>query len=841
MRRLFGVVSVAIVVLLGGVSSASAAASPPCTTAPAPVAGVPSNPFGANVTIFNPSMSVASINAALNAASGNQRRQFFFLPGTYGDPSITPATATTTNVIQAQVASGTKVSGLGASPCDVVINGALDIKNGGLAIRPSQMSNLTINPIESGSPDHSMLWYTSQTATWRRVNLLGNLYVSPVVQSPGKCQNPCTNPADINLVPGVANGFVMASSVVTGKVINGDGLNRPGVEGFGGNSDIYFQQDSIGGYTGFGSDMVFAGTLGAPPTDFRPGVEGPNGTFAVTPGHITTVDTVPVVREEPYVYYDGTQFRIFRPSAQFDVRGPNWDQSGQGDSLPLSAFYIANPTTPASSATPDTAATINAQLAAGKHIILNPGTYVLNAPLTVASPDKVIFGLGDPILRADNTATIIVKDSAPGTVLGGFNADGRAFNASDMGAVPFAENQVVIGDTPHGAGSKTDPTSLNDISSVSGAKTDVLINQDYVVMNQGQIQSNNNSGNGYTTTNWAADSSTYGMVVNGDHFTWEGIWLEHFKKTQVTWNGEDGQVLFFQNERPLTVPFDVPGEIGVQPHVWKLAPDFDGYPALAVANSVNTFTLHGFQSWSRLGNGCYCNVTSLITTPVKPGVRLYSLFTGMILGSTPPGTTPTGTTVGGVFNLVNKNGVASTTPFSVGPWGATSAWPYSDVAGHANTARMTSFPTTVDSPGTVGGSVPATLALSLGGPATFGAFTPGGDRDYLASTTANVISTAGDAALSVADPSAAGTGRLVNGAFSLAQAVQASASSAGGTGSAFAPVGGSAAPTALLTYSAPTSNDAVTLTFKQTIGRTEALRTGAYGKTLTFTLSTTTP
>ena len=62
------------------------------------------------------------------------------------------------------------------------------------------------------------------------------------------------------------------------------------------------------------------------------------------------------------------------------------------------------------------------------------------------------------------------------------------------------------------------------------------------------------------------------------------------------------------------------------------------------------------------------------------------------------------------------------------------------------------------------------------------------------------------------------TGRLVNGAFSLAQALQASASSAGGTGSAFAPVGGSANPTTLLTYSGPKSNDAVTLDFKQTIG-----------------------
>ncbi len=146
-----------------------------------------------------------------------------------------------------------------------------------------------------------------------------------------------------------------------------------------------------------------------------------------------------------------------------------------------------------------------------------------------------------------------------------------------------------------------------------------------------------------------------------------------------------------------------------------------------------------------------------------------------------------------------------------------------------------------DESGTPGGTVPATLSLSLGTPAAFGAFTPGVARDYLAGSTANVISTAGDATLSVADPSSNATGQLVNGAFSLAQALQANATSAGGTGGAFAPVGGSANPTTLLTYSGPKSNDSVTLNFKQTIGANEPLRTGAYGKTLTFTLSTTNP
>jgi len=45
----------------------------------------------------------------------------------------------------------------------------------------------------------------------------------------------------------------------------------------------------------------------------------------------------------------------------------------------------------------------------------------------------------------------------------------------------------------------------------------------------------------------------------------------------------------------------------------------------------------------------------------------------------------------------------------------------------------------------------------------------------------------------------------------------------------------------VLTYSGPTSNDTVTVGFGQHINANDALRTGSYSKTLTFTLSTTTP
>jgi hypothetical protein len=108
------------------------------------------------------------------------------------------------------------------------------------------------------------------------------------------------------------------------------------------------------------------------------------------------------------------------------------------------------------------------------------------------------------------------------------------------------------------------------------------------------------------------------------------------------------------------------------------------------------------------------------------------------------------------------------------------------------------------------------LALNVGTSASFGTFIPGVTRDYTANMNATVFSTAGDAALTVSDP-----GKLSNGAFSLPSPLVVSFSKAA--------------------WTAPVANDQVTVTFKQHIDATDALRTGTYSKTLTFTLSTTQP
>ena len=149
-------------------------------------------------------------------------------------------------------------------------------------------------------------------------------------------------------------------------------------------------------------------------------------------------------------------------------------------------------------------------------------------------------------------------------------------------------------------------------------------------------------------------------------------------------------------------------------------------------------------------------------------------------------------------------------------------WLAVDIKGNVSAVQSKTFGVGLtDTPGGVGGTVAATLALTMGAPASFGTFTPGLAKVYTASTTATVISTAGDATLSVADPSPTNTGKLVNGTFALTSPLR-------GLGT-------------LKTWTAPTSNESVPITFTQSIAANEPLRTGTYSKTLTFTLSTTNP
>ncbi|WP_053225640.1 family 16 glycoside hydrolase [Solirubrobacter soli] len=142
-----------------------------------------------------------------------------------------------------------------------------------------------------------------------------------------------------------------------------------------------------------------------------------------------------------------------------------------------------------------------------------------------------------------------------------------------------------------------------------------------------------------------------------------------------------------------------------------------------------------------------------------------------------------------------------------------------DAEGHVTT-RTIAYTVAAQATSGAAGTVPATLALTLGAPASFGPFTPGVPKTYTAQTTATIVSTAGDATLNVSDPDTVAPMRLKNGTFTLAQPLMTNLPK---------------------TWSGPVSNEVTTITFSQAIGGNEPLRTGSYSKTLTFTLSTTNP
>jgi hypothetical protein len=165
-----------------------------------------------------------------------------------------------------------------------------------------------------------------------------------------------------------------------------------------------------------------------------------------------------------------------------------------------------------------------------------------------------------------------------------------------------------------------------------------------------------------------------------------------------------------------------------------------------------------------------------------------------------------------------------------------------DSAGNIVTKDVPYMVNSVDTTLLVGSTLDTTMALTFtGNPPVFQPFEPGVAREYTVATAPRITSTTGNTALTVSDPSETNIGKLVNGTMPLTNTLQAYANSATGLAGAGGNIGGTAAPTQLLTFAAPVTNAAVNLVFRQNITSTEALRTGSYSKTLTFTLSTTAP
>jgi hypothetical protein len=569
---------VAAVTALGAVSGVAtpAHAGDSAGSDPAGVsAAAPAPDFGPNVKVLDPSMPLSQIQATVDAVAaeqvgnemGTQRYALLFKPGTYGTAS-TPLTF--------QVGYYTEVAGLGAAPGDVTINGHVDVYNRCLA--PTNcvalvnfwrsLSNLTINVTGlAGCRGSGDFWAVSQAAPLRRVDITGGNLTLMDYCSAG---------------PQYASGGFIADSR-TGFVINGS------------QQQFLVRDSSIGGWSNAVWNQVFAGTAGAPAQSF------PSPPY-------TTLDANPVSREKPYLCLDAAgRYQVFVPAARTDSAGPTWaDGPTPGRAIPLSDFFIARPTDPV--------ATINSQLARGRNLLFTPGVYSVAGTITVRRPDTVVLGLGMATLTAADGAVPLAVADVGGVDIAGLMIDAGPTTSPALLRVGSRHDADDWQGSPLGQ-----PVALQDVFFRVGgphlgrATVSLEVNSDGVILDDIWAWRADH-GNG---VGWSSNTADTGVVVNGDDVTATGLFVEHYQKYNVSWNGENGRTVFFQNE----LPYDPPDQAA-----WS----HDGVPGWAaykVADHVRTHELWGGGSY------IYTNVDPTIhaahgfEVPVAPGVTLHDTLT----------------------------------------------------------------------------------------------------------------------------------------------------------------------------------------------------------------------
>ena len=586
--RLIGVIALVFVALA---VTGNAAASPPAAPN-----------FGPNVLVFNPSMSTSQIQTAVDAVStqqvsnqfGTQRYALLFEPGTYGS---------STDPLNFQVGYYTSVAGLGQSPKDVVINGSIDVYNqcnGGSCIALNNfwrsLSNLTINVTTPNAGCYAgNFWAVSQAAPMRRVNITGgNLTLMDY----------CTGPSY------ASGGFIADSQFAGGTVINGS------------QQQFFVRNSNLDGWTNGVWNQVFSGVVGAPAQCFPASSCG---------GPYTTVPASPVTREAPYLYVDSRgSYNVFAPSAQTNSVGVTW-ANGQtpGTSIPISKFYVASPA--------DSAATMNAALGSGRNLLLTPGVYHLDQPISVTRPDSVVLGLGFPTLVPTNGNAAMTTANAKGILISGVMFD----------AGPVTSPVLLQVGSGHARSDNvaSDPTTLTDVffriggATPGSATTSLIVDSKNVILDDIWAWRADH-GNG---VGWTSNTADTGVIVNGDNVTAYGLFVEHYQKYEVIWNGNGGTVVFFQNE----MPYDPPNQAA-----WMEAPGVDGWAAFKVADNVRSFTGYGMGSYSFFNQGVDIFAANAFEVPTTlPASSLHDLLT-IFLDAT--------NGKGGILNVVNGTGGSST-------------------------------------------------------------------------------------------------------------------------------------------------------------------------------------
>uniref|UniRef100_UPI00389953D7 chitobiase/beta-hexosaminidase C-terminal domain-containing protein n=1 Tax=Actinacidiphila alni TaxID=380248 RepID=UPI00389953D7 len=545
--------------------------------------------FGPNVHIYDPSMSSATIQSQLDAQFNQQKdTQTAQFSNNRVAQLFKPGTYNVTD----NVGFYTSVAGLGQNPDDVTINGdvtvdAFNASDAGNATQNFWRSaeNLAINP--SSGTDR---WAVAQAAPFRRIDVHGGLALYPASY-------------------GYASGGYIADSKVSGQTAS---ISQ---------QQWYTRDSNLGSWSGGVWNMVFSGVNGAPANTFPNPPE-------------TTLATTPVSRDVPYLYVDSAgKYRVFLPSLRTNASGPSWASgSTPGTSLPMSQFYVVK--------SGDTAATINTALSQGCNLFVTPGVYHLNQTLNVTKANTTILGIGYPTFVPDNGVNAMQVADVDGVRLKGLLFDAGTTNSQAL---------LTVGPSGSSASHASNPTTIQDVffrigGQVAGKATNSLIvnSNNAIIDHIWAWRADHGSGVG-----WTSNTADNGLTVNGNNVLATGLFVEHYQKYEVVWNGQGGKTIFFQNE----MPYDPPNQAA-----WVNPNGQNGYAAYKVGANVTTH-----EAWG-LGSYCYFNVNPAVNSyhafevPNTSGVKFHDVLTVSLGG------------VGTISHVINDTGAvtaSNTTPSNV--------------------------------------------------------------------------------------------------------------------------------------------------------------------------------
>jgi len=580
----------------------------------------PSNPdFGPNVTIFTPDMDLADIQATVDdladetrdAEMTTDRNALYFMPGDYG---------TDDNPLHVEVGYYTEVSGLGASPDDVTINGSVDVYNRCLEDDGTSncialvnfwrtLSNLAIDVNvgdREGCRAAANFWAVSQAVSMRRLDISGGALTLMDFCTAG---------------PQYASGGYIADSRLP------DTINGSQQQWLTRNSEVESWSNGVW-------NQVFSGVIGAPDDAGFP-----------DPVY-TTIDETPVSREKPYLFVDSEGgFNVRVPSAQTNTKGVSWDEGmTAGRTVGISEFYVAKPG--------DSVKTINKQLKRGMNLLLTPGVYDIASSIEVTREDTVVLGMGHATLTAIGGATPLYVADVPGIIIAGVSIDAGAVESPVLLKVGKEDKSQGKGNKT-GHAKKADPSNpitLSDVYFRVGGphigKADIAlqVNADNTLIDHTWVWRGDHGVEGFTegvngdTDRWNTNIGRNGVVINGDNVTATGLFVEHFQEYNTIWNGENGTTILYQNE----LPYDPPTQAD-----WTQPDGTLGWSGYKVADDVTTHKLYGAGVYVFNQNNPAIVTENGFDVPEAPGVQLRHIMTVNL-------------SAGSIENVVNGVGGAAT-------------------------------------------------------------------------------------------------------------------------------------------------------------------------------------